>query len=232
MVESMQMTVELNELDLLARMKNFEDHLVERKTVGDSKDWRKTAVAFANSAPIGLPAVLYIGVKNSGEIETPQRDLDEAQKKFNSQMGSVYPRIAYIPKIIAEDGRQVLAVIVPGSDLRPHFSGLSYVRRGSESIEASETQFDEFIARRSAKAEFILRYKGQIVNAIHRGTSQGGWSGADTSAFGDNKVVVAECNQFFVTFQTSNGTKFSFPLSRVEINFDHERNKLQLEIQC
>jgi hypothetical protein len=28
----MQITVELNESDLLARMRNFEDHLVERKT--------------------------------------------------------------------------------------------------------------------------------------------------------------------------------------------------------
>ena len=36
-------TVDLNEVDLLARMKNFEDHLVERKTVRDEKDWKKTA---------------------------------------------------------------------------------------------------------------------------------------------------------------------------------------------
>ena len=50
--------VNLNDADLLAVMKNFEDHLVERKTVKDHKDWKKTAVAFANSVPVGLPAVL------------------------------------------------------------------------------------------------------------------------------------------------------------------------------
>ena len=59
----------LTEQDLLARLRNFEDHFVERKTAGDSKDWVKTAVAFANSAPVDLPCVLYIGVKNNGEIE-------------------------------------------------------------------------------------------------------------------------------------------------------------------
>jgi predicted HTH transcriptional regulator len=133
-----EMMVQLSDADLLGRMRNFEDHFVERKTVKDDKDWKKTAVAFANSAPIGLPAVLYIGVRNSGEIETPQRDLDEIQRKFNAQMQRVYPRIAYVPKIVTENGQQALAVIIPGSDLRPHFAGLSYVRQGSESIEASD----------------------------------------------------------------------------------------------
>ncbi len=118
-------TIELTEADLLARMKNFEDHLVERKVVSDDKDWRKTAVAFANSVPIGVPAILYIGVRDNGEIETPQRNLDETQKKFNARMQRVFPRIAYIPKIISRNGQQALAVIIPGSELRPHFAGLS-----------------------------------------------------------------------------------------------------------
>src|SRR5579872_4362802 len=98
--ETMKMITELTDVDLLARMKNFEDHLVERKTIKDEKDWKKTAVAFANSAPVGLPAVLYIGVRDNGEIETPQPNMDEAQKRFNRQMEKVYPRIAYVPKII------------------------------------------------------------------------------------------------------------------------------------
>jgi predicted HTH transcriptional regulator len=137
----MHMIVDMSDTDLLSRMRNFEDHLVERKTAKDEKDWKKTAVPFANSVPVGLPAVLYIGVRNNGEIETPQTNLDDIQKKFNAQMQRVYPRIAYVPKIIAEGERQALAVIIPGSELRPHFAGLSYVRKGSETFEASEEQF-------------------------------------------------------------------------------------------
>ena len=79
----MQIMVQISDADLLARMRNSEDHLVERKTIKDQKDWKKSVVAFANSAPVGLPAVLYIGVRDYGEIETPQPDLDEAQKKFD-----------------------------------------------------------------------------------------------------------------------------------------------------
>ena len=131
----MHITVDLNDADLLARMRNFEDHMVERKTIKDESDWKRAAVSFANSVPVGLPAVLYIGVRDNGEIETPQRNLEEVAKKFNKHMEKVYPRVAYVPKVISSDGRQALAVIIPGSDSRPHFAGLAYVRRGPESVD-------------------------------------------------------------------------------------------------
>ena len=217
------MTIDLNESDLLARMRNFEDHLVERKTVKDEKDWKKTAVAFANSAPVGLPAILYIGVRNNGEIETPQRDLDEIQRKFNTQMQRVFPRIAYVPKIISEDGQQALAVVIPGSELRPHFAGLSYVRKGSETIDASEEQFGELLAQRNSKAALILKSKGNNVTVINRfAAGQTQWP---------NSTVLIDCNQFYVTLQpVPHEPPSSFPLSRVEINADNLRRRLQLEI--
>jgi len=219
----MQIVVELNESELLARLRNFEDHLVERKTIKDERDWKKTAVAFANSVPVGLPAVLYIGVRDNGEIETPQQNLDDVQKKFNRHMEKVYPRIAYVPKIVTYNGRQALAVIIPGSDLRPHFAGLSYVRRGSETIEASEARFEELIAQRSSKTALLIQYKGKNVAVfIRTGDSEIPWP--------TNTVLVA-CNQFFVTIKRfDHEPAHSFPLSRVEINFDNLRNTLQLDI--
>jgi hypothetical protein len=216
-------TVDLSEADLLARMKNFEDHFVERKVVSDEKDWKKTAVAFANSAPVGIPAVLYIGVKDSGEIETPQKDLDEAQKRFNTRMQKVYPRIPYVPKIISENGRQALAVIIPGSELRPHFAGLSYVRRGSQSDPASEEQFKALIAQRNSKAALILAWKGKNVTVFVRtGDSEIPWP---------HSTVLVDCNQFYITLQkVLHEPPSSFPLSRVEISFDNLKGRLQLEI--
>lgn len=219
----MKITVELNEADLLARMRNFEDHLVERKVVKDERDWKKTAVAFANSVPVGLPAVLYIGVRDTGEIEAPQQNLDEVEKKFNRHMEKVYPRIAYVPKIITDNGRQALAVVIPGSESRPHFAGLSYIRRGSESIESSEEQFSELIAQRNSKTALLLQSKGKNVTVFVRTEeSEIPWP---------MSTVLVECNQFYVTIKRSDHAPArSFPLSRVEINFDNLRNTLQLEI--
>ena len=59
----------LSDADLASRLTNFEDHFVERKTSGDQADWVKTVVAFANSTPIGYPAVLFIGVKTTGPLK-------------------------------------------------------------------------------------------------------------------------------------------------------------------
>jgi hypothetical protein len=81
-------------------------------------------------------------------------------------MQDVYPRVPYVPKIVAENGRQALAVIIPGSESRPHFAGLSYVRRGSETFEASEEQFAELVAHRNSKAALILQSKGKNVTVV------------------------------------------------------------------
>jgi predicted HTH transcriptional regulator len=220
-------TIDLTEADLLARMKNFEDHLVERKTVRDDKDWKKTAVAFANSVPVGLPAVLYIGVKNNGETETPQANLDEIQKKFNAQMQRVYPRIAYVPKIISDNGRQALAVVIPGSELRPHFTGLSYVRRGSESVEASEEQFSQLIASRTDKAREILKWKDKVVTVHQLNVEDAvhvlGRIGSTV------EMLVQGCNSFYVTL--GQGSLISYALRNIDISFDHPKSRIALEIR-
>jgi hypothetical protein len=219
----MHITVDLNEADLLARMRNFEDHMVERKSIKDESDWKRAAVSFANSVPVGLPAVLYLGVRDNGEIETPQRDLEEVAKKFNTHMEKVYPRIAYVPKVISSDGRQALAIIIPGSESRPHFAGLAYIRRGPESVDASEEQFAELIAQRNSKAALILQAKGQRVTVFTRsGNSESAWP-TDT--------IVTDCNQFYVSLQRClHEPPISFPLNRVEINYDNLRRRPQLEV--
>ena len=220
----MHITVDLNEADLLARMRNFEDHMVERKTIKDESDWKRAAVSFANSVPVGLPAVLYIGVRDNGEIETPQRDLEEVAKKFNKHMEKVYPRIAYVPKVISSDGRQALAIVIPGSESRPHFAGLAYIRRGPESVDASDEQFAELIAQRNSKAAFLLRWKEKNVTVFTR-------MGDDELPWPDDARLV-NCNQFYVTVQRyQHEPPLSFPLDRVEINFDNMKRRAQLEVK-
>src|SRR3990172_6493704 len=138
--------IELKDEDLLLRLRNFEDNFVERKTSGDSKDWLKTIVAFANSTPVGYPAILYIGVRDDGTPEERTVNLGTLQKSFSDKAAHAYPPIYYLPKILNVDGKQILAVIIPGSELRPHFSGPSYLRVGPETRKASEEQFSILIA--------------------------------------------------------------------------------------
>jgi predicted HTH transcriptional regulator len=215
--------IELNDEDLLLRLRNFEDNFVERKTSGDSKDWLKTVVAFANSTPVGYPAVLYIGVMNDGTPEEKTVNLDSLQKTFSEKVSEAYPLVYYVTKIVNVDGKQVLAVIVPGSTDRPHFAGQAYVREGSRTVVASKPQFEELIASRNSKAYEILKWKGKTITLAVLGRH--------TQTLVMARIVVA-CNQFYVTLKDPAGTdKACVPLNRIEVSFDEQAQRLKLEQQ-
>jgi predicted HTH transcriptional regulator len=201
---------------------NYEDHFVERKTCGDAKDWLKTVVAFANSAPIGYPAVLYIGVRDGGAIEDGV-NLDSLQKSFAKKMADAYPPIYYMTKVLLKDGRQFLAVIVPGSDQRPHFAGPSYVRVGSETRIASETQFQNLIAQRQSKAYEILKWKGTPISLVYGDDPQ-------RLLFQPGHVILEDCNQFYLTYSID-GQRTSVSLVNVDLSFEDTWNCLKLEIR-
>jgi predicted HTH transcriptional regulator len=221
--------IELKDEELILRLKDFEDSFVERKTSGDSKDWLKTVVAFANSTPVGYPAVLYIGVKDDGTPEENPGNLDSLQKTFSEKIKQAYPPIYYLMKILNVDGKQSLAVIVPGSADRPHFAGPSYVREGSKSVPASIKQFDTLLALRSSKPYEILKWKGRTISVRYTQPATTTVGGIRLSFGASPEALLGDCNQFYVTLVYGDIHE-STPLKRVEISFDNRNDRLKLEI--
>jgi predicted HTH transcriptional regulator len=218
--------IELRDEELLLRLRNFEDNFVERKTSGDSKDWLKTVVAFANSTPVGYPAVLFIGVKNDGTPEEKTVNLDSLQKTFGEKASEAYPLVYYLTRIVDVDRKQVLAVIVPGSEDRPHFAGQAYVREGSKTVAASDQQFKELIASRNNKTCEILKWKGKTITVdLMRAEAQALLTGP---VVGSLEYTVVDCNQFYVTLEGRSGRK-SIPLERLNVSFDQANGRLKLE---
>ena len=215
--------------ELQLRIRNFEDHFVERKSLGDSKDWLKTAVAFANSAPIGFPCVLYLGVKNDGTPERGAADsnLEKLQSTFAEKIKAAYPRIPYYPRIFRIGNQQLLAIIIPGSDLRPHFSQRPHVRVGERTLEATDAQFEELIAQRNIKAAYLLAHKHEKFTVVFL-KSQEHWvlSGRVQAEWPSCELV--ECNQFFVSFRGENTA--AVPLERIQISREVKSGQLKLEI--
>jgi predicted HTH transcriptional regulator len=183
--------IQLREEDLLLQLGNTENSFVERKTFSDYKDWLKTAVAFANSAPVGYPAILFIGVMNDGSPEPNKENLDSVQKKVGDRISSAYPPIFYLSKVLRIDEKEILAVIIPGSADRPHFAGPAYVRKDTRSVRASDEQFARLIAERNSKTYEILKWKGKPITVIvaYRALA-GQMSRPQTDA------SVVDCNQF------------------------------------
>jgi len=213
---------------LLLRMKAPEDQSVERKTISDRKDWLKAAVAFANSTPDGFESVLFIGVYDSGEIEPHNNDLDTLQKTLRKELEKAYPPIEYRPVAVQENGRHALAVIISPSKNRPHFAGPSYIRVGSETIMASEKQFEELIARRNSVVNKILQYKGKWVTVCNSPKynpriGESWWPG---------NTIVYDCDQFGVTLTNGDQPRDrqTFPLSQIDLSFDHQANRLMIKI--
>lgn len=229
------MHIELSDTDLLLRLTNFEDHFVERKTSGDNKDWLKTVVGFANSAPIGYPAVLYIGVRDGGEVEA-DLNLDSLQKSLSKKLADAYPPVFYICKVLHKERREFLAVIVPGSEQRPHFAGPSYVRVGSQTLGASEAQFQALIAQRQSKTYEILRWKGRCITVEYIESLDDARILGRPSSF--IKMAVVDCNTFYVTLSKDvvggigrpATESLCIPLGRVALSFDTNCNWLKLEI--
>ncbi|MGA8072835.1 MAG: ATP-binding protein [Candidatus Acidiferrales bacterium] len=217
----------LTDNEIIARLAPSEDHFVERKTQGDKRDWVKTVVAFANSCPPGYPGLLLIGVRDDGSIEGGA-NLDSMQKTLNELLKDAYPSIYVLPKVVTHQGQPFLAVIVPGSDLRPHFSGASYVRLGSQTIKASAEQFERLIAQRTSKAYTLGQHIDELITVemrrvehTHVGETQGEWAG---------KIV--DFNKDFVVIESTSNPAFRscFPLERILLGIDSPRNRFKVEV--
>lgn len=221
---------------LLARLRNHEDNLVERKPPRvNASEIRGTIVSFANSVRSGATGVLFVGVHDSGQIlgvESP----DELQKTVRHQCENVcFPPIvfSFSSVVLQVEGRDVLAIVIPESTNRPHFAGSAFVRRGSESVNASREVFDELIARRHSKVAAILDMRSQIVTVEcvqHRLGSAA--NVADSRSHTTSECRVTECTPHYVRmFVLNTAEHVTEPLELVDIHYDEARHRPKLVIR-
>lgn len=217
--------------ELRLRIADHEDNFTERKPEGASAgEFRRTLVAFANSIPEGRTGLLLIGVHDKGGVLgcTNPDSVQKTIRKICEQ--DCYPPIAFTSEVIAAQPGPVVAVLVPFSANRPHFSGSAFVRRGSESVVASEQVFNELIYSRTAKAAAILKLKNQVVIVIGLGHRLGSTRRDVTRDYREGgEARILECNAQTVRFQmVSSQMNITEPLDHVEITYDEEKWKTVL----
>lgn len=205
----------VTEVELVSKLSDTENNFIERKTINNTDGWLKTAVAFANSCPIGQPGLLYVGVDDSGVVRKQAEtfDFESLQKTISASIARAWPPIYFDTHILKKGELPFVAVVVFGSPLRPHFSGPAYVRIGPETRNASEEQYDELIAQRSSKVRALQKLIGQVIQWQSFGILQGG-----------GPATVSDCNQFFLT--VDGGTyKRWFPIDWITISFDPDKSQ-------
>src|SRR5258706_14454892 len=135
-------------------------------------------------------------------------------------------------KVLEKDSKKFLAVIVRGSENRPHFAGQSFIRDGTQTVVASSEQFEKLIAERSSKTYTISKWIGKSVTVQYPAQAYT-ISGTSQARPGPIKTAsIRDCNNFYVGFETlegiNEGKLFSEPISHLEISFDDAKSRLKL----
>jgi hypothetical protein len=220
--------------ELLERFRAHEDNFVERKSDGLSPaDIRETASAFANTVE-GRSGLLFIGVDDRTGAIVGVRDIDQIQMKIREAChGDCYPPITYTSEVLMCDGKAVVAVVVPPSTNKPHFTGPAFVRVGSESVKASPDQFEALIRSHVDKCREIASYRGRGPISV-RGV--GHRLGAnepvpDEHYVQEDECIVTDCTARVVTLEAQSGPIYSEPLERIELGYDRERSRPMLIVR-
>jgi hypothetical protein len=223
------------EPELLARLmkRPSEDNFVERKPQSvKTHELRQTLVAFSNSLEERQNAVLFIGVNDkTGEILGVD-DPDKLQARVGEAGVECYPPILPAMTVIEADEKRVLAVEVAYSKDRPHFAGPAYVRSGSRSVKASESQYRDILTSHCGKAGELLKWKRKYVTVrtINKrlGNQYPEWA---PGIHRDGQAEVFDVDPFCVTFHFTDfaDETCTEPLNRIELDWDN-RNRRRLVI--
>src|ERR1700676_3828473 len=103
--------VSISDEELISKLTDTENNFIERKSASDKGDWLKTAVAFANSCPIGYPGVLYVGVNDDGTVQGAQRavNFEDLQKSISNDIANAWPPIYIVVKTFKKNGAEFAA---------------------------------------------------------------------------------------------------------------------------
>lgn len=140
----------------------WEDALLERKTENDLRDLLKTMVAFANSVRPGHTAVILIGERDDGTVPGVKNP-DSIQKKLREEAQKIYPDIVWRSEVYEKTGKFCVRVEIEYSGETPHFGGPAWVRRGSETVKASDEVFQQLIDLRSGVVQELAKWVGKEI---------------------------------------------------------------------
>jgi hypothetical protein len=159
---------------------------------------------------------------------------DTLQKKIRGICKrECFPPIIFQSEVLSVEGMNVVAVVVPESNSRPHFAGPAYVREGSESVRASEELFKDLLTSHTDPGRAILKHKGEMITVVTHRKKLG-----STKYLGDklyraiHECRVESCNPHYVTLYDYNTKQtVNEPLKNITVSFDHKRSRFQIDVE-
>ncbi|MFQ5964681.1 MAG: helix-turn-helix domain-containing protein [Candidatus Scalinduaceae bacterium] len=212
----------------------WEDNLVERKVNPSKKDMTRTIVAFANSVKQGHTAKFYIGERDDGTTEGVVNP-ETTQITVQEVCDKIYPPITNTckSKVYEKDGKPCVCVEIEYDGDTPHFAGKAFVRRGSQTIKASEEVFQKLIELRLGKVRELAKWIGKGITIAPDQQALVSTSTMNRCLYVRSrfKSTLLSVNNFWTTFLDENGKNMSMPLEKIILNWDDEGNCLKLLIK-
>lgn len=221
-----------------------EDGLREKKVESDLKDLLQTLVAFANSVAPGDMAQIFIGEKDDGTVQGVT-NTDNIQKAVKKDAEKIYPEIYYRTEVYEREGKQCVRVDIKHNGLAPHFGGSAWVRRGSETIKATEYIYQQMVDQRQSKIRVLLQWLNKEVTI--EGTQNPKATKFDFEnpiasmaqewSVGVHQATLKVVNAHWVTFAVLTSPQVlarpekSEPIENVLLSWDDERQRLKVVVK-
>jgi hypothetical protein len=204
----------------------WEDGLLERKVENDLKDLLKTLVAFSNSVRPGHTATILIGEKDDGNIQGVKNP-DNIQKTVREECDKIYPPIVWRSQVYEKEHKPCVRVEIEYDGETPHFGGAAWIRRGSESVKATDQIFQKLIEFRSSKIRYLADWIGKPITFVDVLVMVAGYPAEGPIAMNATLVSVSE---FYLTVQLEGGP-LSVSLEDFKFGWDDQNARPKLIVR-
>jgi hypothetical protein len=167
-------------------------------------------------------------VDRKGEPTGRVPDPDKLQREVSSWISQCYPAISgFEAHALIVRGKHVVAVVVPESRDRPHFTGAAFVRDGSVTREANEKQFDQLIEDRNDLVWELRPYEGRPITLVREIQRAGArlWEGPE-----DGWTLVAVNRHYLTARFAERGESFSLRRVYLERDIRNDRPLLRVSL--
>jgi hypothetical protein len=160
---------------------------------------------------------------------------DSIQKTVAKEAEKIYPEIYYRTEVYERDGKQCVRVDIERNGLAPHFGGQAWVRRGSQTIRATEQLYQQMIAQRQGKERVLLEWLNKEVT-VHWKKARKVERPATLHQFVNETATLVFLNAHWVTFRVHTNTRehidCSEPMPNLILNWDDGNGRLQVEVDA
>lgn len=212
----------------------WEHSLLERKTESyKDSQFLATFVAFANSVPPDETALVLIGETDKGEV-VGVKNPDGMQKRVRKIFDNIYPTPFWKQNLYGEGECKCIRVEIRNNGMAPHFAGAAWVRKGSETVKATDEMLQRLVDLRSGKVSLLSQSLGKTVSvSFDEGSTGSTLPFTVYSKLGLMELresTLTYVNAHWLTIKNSDALERSFPLEKIRLGYDNANLRLQLWI--